>query len=220
MKIVREEDLNKSRDEIVSKLYNVCQNAHFPVTKPDVYDHLYSSADLVSRFLVNDDNEIVGFGVAQNYSLEINEVPMTLAYLQGMVIASEYQGRGYSKKMLNNIYQSLQSNLFGLRTQNPKMALAMLNLFKNVLLKIPTTNGEELSPHILIELFQSLRQISPYQDIDDRGIVRNCYQNQLYPHLNELKKINSSIDLEETSALAVIVQPNTTSRMILSKRRK
>ena len=72
MKILREDDLNKSRDEIVLSSYKVCQNARFPVDYPDVYNHLYGSDGLVSSFLINDNNEIVGFGVVQNYNLEIN----------------------------------------------------------------------------------------------------------------------------------------------------
>ena len=41
MRILREEDLNKSKDEIASMSYNVCRNAEFPVDKSDVYNHLY-----------------------------------------------------------------------------------------------------------------------------------------------------------------------------------
>ena len=112
MRILTEEDLNKSIDEIVSKSYNVCKNAKFPVDESDVYNHLYGSDGLVSSFLVNDNNEIVGFGVVQNYNLEINELSATLAYLHGMVIAKEYQGRGYSTEMLRLIYQYFQSDFF------------------------------------------------------------------------------------------------------------
>ena len=215
MKILREDDLNKSRDEIVLSSYKVCQNARFPVDYPDVYNHLYGSDGLVSSFLINDNNEIVGFGVVQNYNLEINGLSATLAYLHGMVIAKEYQEKGYSTKMLNDLYQSFQSDLFGLRTQNPKMAISMLNLFKKILIKIPTMNDQDLSQYIMNKLLGSIRQISPYQDIDDNGIVRNCYSNQLYSNLDELKIINQNINLKETDALAVIVQPETTTSRIL-----
>ena len=51
--------------------------------------------------------------------------------------------------------------------------------------------------------------------IDDNGIVRNCYSNQLYSNLDELKIINQNINLKETDALAVIVQPETTTSRIL-----
>ena len=132
-----------------------------------------------------------------------------------MVIAKEYQGKGYSTKMLNDLYQSFQSDLFGLRTQNPKMAISMLNLFKKILIKIPTMNDQDLSQYIMNKLLGSIRQISPYQDIDDNGIVRNCYSNQLYSNLDELKIINQNINLKETDALAVIVQPETTTSRIL-----
>lgn len=219
MRILTEEDLNKSIDEIVSKSYNVCQNAKFPVDESDVYNHLYGSDGLVSSFLVNDNNEIVGFGVVQNYNLEINELSATLAYLHGMVIAKEYQGRGYSKEMLRLIYQYFQSDFFGLRTQNPKMAMSMLNLFKKILIRIPTNTGNDLPKYVMEELLNLIRQIPPYQDIDDNGILRNCYPNQLYPDLDELKVINSNIDLKENDALAVIVQPETTtSRILLQKK--
>lgn len=217
MKILKEDDLNKSRDEIVLSSYKVCQNARFPVDYSDVYNHLYGSDGLVSSFLINDNNEIVGFGVVQNYNLEINGLSATLAYLHGMVIAKEYQGKGYSTKMLNDLYQSFQSDLFGLRTQNPKMAISMLNLFKKILIKIPTMNDQDLSQYIMNKLLRSIRQISPYQDIDDNGIVRNCYSNQLYSNLDELKIINPNINLKETDALAVIVQPETTTSRILLK---
>lgn len=219
MRILTEEDLNKSIDEIVSKSYNVCQNAKFPVDESDVYDHLYGSDGLVSSFLVNDNNEIVGFGVVKNYNLEINELSATLAYLHGMVIAKEYQGRGYSTEMLRLIYQYFQSDFFGLRTQNPKMAMSMLNLFKKILIRIPTNTGNDLPKYVMEELLNLIRQIPPYQDIDDNGILRNCYPNQLYPDLDELKVINSNIDLKENDALAVIVQPETTtSRILLQKK--
>ena len=215
MRILKEKDLNKSIDEIVSMSYNVCQNAKFPVDESDVYNHLYGSDGLVSSFLVNDNNEIVGFGVVQNYILEINELSATLAYLHGMVIAKEYQGRGYSTEMLRLIYQYFQSDFFGLRTQNPKMAMSMLNLFKKILIRIPTNTGNDLPKYVMEELLNLIRQIPPYQDIDDNGILRNCYPNQLYPDLDELKVINSNIDLKENDALAVIVQPETTTSRIL-----
>ena len=219
MRILTEEDLNKSIDEIVSKSYNVCKNAKFPVDESDVYNHLYGSDGLVSSFLVNDNNEIVGFGVVQNYNLEINELSATLAYLHGMVIAKEYQGRGYSTEMLRLIYQYFQSDFFGLRTQNPKMAMSMLNLFKKILIRIPTNTSNNLPKYVMEELLNLIRQIPPYQDIDDNGILRNCYPNQLYPDLDELKVINSNIDLKENDALAVIVQPETTtSRILLQKK--
>ena len=76
-----------------------------------------------------------------------------------MVIAKEYQGKGYSTKMLNDLYQSFQSDLFGLRTQNPKMAISMLNLFKKILIKIPTMNDQDLSQYIMNKLLRSIIQI-------------------------------------------------------------
>lgn len=67
MKILKENDLNKSRDEMVLRSYKVCQSARFSVDYSDIYNHLYGSDGLVSSFLINDNNEIVGFGVVQNY---------------------------------------------------------------------------------------------------------------------------------------------------------
>ena len=42
--------------------------------------------------------------------------------------------------------------------------------------------------------------------IDENGIIRDCYMNQLYPNLNE---INSyfNVNLKEKDALGVIVKP-------------
>lgn len=65
MKIINKEDLHKSKDEIVSKSFKVCKSANFPVDEQDVYNHLYGNDKLVQRFLMNEKNEIVGFGVAQ-----------------------------------------------------------------------------------------------------------------------------------------------------------
>lgn len=203
MKIVSEKDLNQSRDEIVTKSFKACQSAEFPVDELDVYNHLYGNDKLVQRFLLNEDNEIVGFGVAQQYDLEDE----TLAYLHGMVIAREYQGKGYSKELLESIYQYFQSDLYGLRTQNPKMALSMLNLFKSTLLEIPVREGKKTSEKDVKSLIKLVRTVEPYKYIDDNGVIKNCYHNQLYPDLSELKKINQDIDLDETDALAVIVRP-------------
>jgi hypothetical protein len=76
-------------------------------------------------------------------------------------------------------------------------------------------NDQDLSQYTMNKLLGSIRQISPYQDIDDNGIVRNCYPNQLYSNLDELKIINQNINLKETDALALIVQPETTTSRIL-----
>lgn len=138
---------------------------------------------------------------------------MTLAYLHGMVISSEYQGKGYSKEMLNSLYKYFQTDLFGLRTQNPKMALSMLNLFKKTLLEIPVR--KETSKEDVNNLLTLIRLVEPYKDINDKGIIENCYYNQLYPNLEELKLINQDINLNETDALAVVVQPEKSKRIIL-----
>ena len=212
MKILNEKSLNKSRDEITSKSYDVCKKANFPVDIDDVYNHLFGNSNSTTRFLVNDNNEIVGFGVAEEYNLKVNDIDATLSYLQGMVIESTYQGKGYSTELLKNIYKHYNSDLFSLRTQNIKMALSMLNLFKDTLLKMPS---KTISKESLNKLIESLRVLEPFYDIDDKGIIKNCYHNQLYPNLNDLKQIDSSINLESNDSLAVIVQPKTSKSKIL-----
>lgn len=101
------------------------------------------------------------------------------------------------------------------------MAMSMLNLFKKVLIRIPTNTGNDLPKYVMEELLNLIRQIPPYQDIDDNGIIRNCYPNQLYPDLDELNVITPNNDLKGNDALAVIVQPETTtSRILLPKKVK
>ena len=170
MKILNEKSLNKSRDEITSKSYDVCKKANFPVDIDDVYNHLFGNSNSTTRFLVNDNNEIVGFGVAEEYNLKVNDIDATLSYLQGMVIESTYQGKGYSTELLKNIYKHYNSDLFSLRTQNIKMALSMLNLFKDTLLKMPS---KTISKGSLNKLIESLRVIEPFYDIDEKGIIKN-----------------------------------------------
>ena len=214
MKIVEEKELNKSRDEIVSMAYGVCKSALFPVDESDVYDHIYGDSNLTTRFLLNKSNEIVGFGVVQNYDIDIEDVSLAFSYLQGMVIAKKYQGYGYSKEMLSRLYECFQSELFGLRTQNPKMASALLNLFPNILNRVPIKDGDYI--YNAKELLDLIRLLPPYEMMNDNGIVKNCYQNQLYPNLEELKSVYNNINLDATDALAVVVQP----KKILSKKFK
>ena len=215
MKIVTEEKLKMSKEEISNKSYKICKNTNFPVDEEDVYNHLFGNSDLVSKYLLNEKSEIVGFEVAQEYPLMINDIEMTLAYLQGMVISKEYQGKGYSIDMLKSIYNYFKSDLFGLRTQNPKMAKAMLGLFDNILLRIPEDNNKKLASFIINDFLPTIRIIPAYKDIDNTGIVRNCYSTQLCPEREKLKIINNNIALGENDALAVIVAPSKHNSKIL-----
>lgn len=202
MEILNTEDLLMSTDNIVSCAFEICKSAEFPVEYEDVYDHLYGSEKSALRFLVNDYGAITGFGVAQNYNFLVNEQAMTLAYLQGMVISKDYQSKGYSRLLLGELYKCFQSDYFGLRTQNPKMARALLKFGDDITLTMPK------------ELIDSIRQLSPYDKVDDSGVVRGCYQNQLYPHLDELRKIKPDITLGQTDALAVVVQPKKIKQLV------
>ena len=201
MKIVSENDLACSRDRIVDASYKVCQKANFPVNYDDVYNHLFGSNNSVPRFLLDNDTKISGFAVAENYKL-LTVQPRTITYLQGMVISNEYQGKGYSHILLKDVYKQLHGDFLGLRTQNFKMAKSLINLFEDPKISIPMKEGKPS-----YSLLEDLKTIYPYQNIDDSGIVRNCYYTQLYPDLEELKKINPSIILKSTDALAVVVEP-------------
>ena len=218
MKIVTESALKMSKDEISNISYKICKSTDFPVDEEDVYDHLFGNSDSVSKYLINEKSKIVGFEVAQEYPLMINDIEITLTYLQGMVISKEYQGKGYSIDMLKSIYNYFKSDLFGLRTQNPKMAKAILGLFDNTLLRIPENSNQKLSKFIIDEFLPAIRTIPAYKDIDNTGIVRNCYSTQLCLEREKLESINSNVILGNNDALAVIVAPiKHNLKKILSK---
>ena len=218
MIIVKENDIKKSKDEIVAQAYSVCKNANFPVEKDDVYDHLYGSEELIQRFLINEKKEIVGFGVAQEYNIRNEEDLLTLAYLQGIVIDKRYQGKGYSVDLLKNLYDCFNSDFYGLRTQNPKMAKAMLHLFKETVLKIPTTLDEKISSDVYRRLLELLKTIPPYENINEKGIVKECYPIQLCKDSNGLQLINPDIVIGEKDALVVVVQPKINNYKLLIKK--
>lgn len=219
MRIVRGCDLQKSKTEIASESYKVCKRASFPVDEEDVYNHLYENDELVQRFLVNEHDDIVGFGVAQEYIISNDEANLTLAYLQGMVINKEYQGNGFSLILLKDLYDHFNSDLYGLRTQNPKMAKAMLNLFKKTLLKIPSIPHNKEEQETYIKILELLEFVPPYEEINKDGIIKNCYPNQLCEDYKELQLLNPKINISEHDALAVVVQPQKNNPKQLIKDR-
>jgi len=79
------------------------------------------------------------------------------------------------------------------------MAKVLLHLFENPVWIFPNNFKDEV-------LINSIRSLLPYQNMDNSGIIKECYTKQLYPHLEELEQIVPRIHLGSTDALAVIVQ--------------
>ena len=177
------------KEKILNDVYKMCIRASFPVTKDDVYDHLFGN-DSSLKLLV-DDNSIKGFGVFNEYSVELQEKLIKMLYLAGMVVDIDYQGYGISKKIILDACQNYE--LVSLRTQNIKMAKSLIRISENVL--IPNNNE-------FIKYFESLE---PFRDINNNGVIRDCYYEQLYP---DLTKINDyfNVDLNSYDALGVIVK--------------
>ena len=154
--------------------------------------------------MLNEEEEIVGFGVMEGYDFAVGDLLTKFLYLQGMVIATKYHGMGYATKLLESLYQ----HFLGLRTQNVYMAKALLHLFLNPVWTFPSNFKDEL-------VINSIRTLLPYQNMDNSGIIKECYTQQLYPHLEELEQIVPGIHLGSTDALAVIVQKES----IISKKK-
>lgn len=198
MKII---DYNKTfdKEEIAKKAYSISKSANFPVNYEDVYDHLFSNDEALLLLLINGDNNISGFSVFEKYELLQDNKLISMLYLSGMVIEPNYQGNNLSQEIIKQAHKKLKTDLISLRTQNIAMAKAMLNTFRDCLLKVPGCINEQVLSY--------LRHIRPFVDIDQTGVVKNCYYNQLYYNLNAIKE-HFGITLESHDALAVLIEPN------------
>ena len=206
MKII---DYNKTLDKknIADSAYRICGNAAFPVTYQDVYEHLFENDNLILKLLLNEENSIAGFGVFENYRLFLDRQIITMLYLSGMVIDSKYQGRNISREIIKNAYNQIQSDLISLRTQNIAMAKSLLNTFNDNLFVMPGNMNDAI--------LKCLRQANPFKDMDESGVIRDCYPNQLYCNLNAIKD-NFGIELQSMDALGVVIEPRK-NRKVLSR---
>lgn len=207
MKII---DYDKSLDKktIAESAYKICENAEFPVDYQDVYEHLFESDDLILKLLINGENNLVGFGAFENYRLFLDKQRITMLYLSGMVIDPKYQGRNISREIIRNAYNQLQSDLISLRTQNIAMAQSLINAFDDNLFVMPGNVN-----NIILNY---LRQASPFKNIDEYGVISNCYSSQLYQDLNAIYD-NFGIKLQSTDALGVVIEPRKGKQKVRSR---
>lgn len=207
MKII---DFDKSLDKkrIADSAYEICGNAKFPVEYQDVYEHLFGREDLILKLLMNDEHHLVGFGVFENYSLVLYDQITTMLYLSGMVIDPKYQGKNISGEILKCAYKQLKSDFISLRTQNIAMAKSLMNAFCDNLFVMPG-NVNEL-------VLRYLRQAPPFKDINEYGVIKDCYSNQLYYNLGAIKD-SFGIELQSCDALGVVVEPKDYKRRVLSR---
>ena len=204
MKII---DYNKTLDKkkIADSAYRICGNAEFPVEYQDVYEHLFENDNLILKLLLNEENSLAGFGVFENYRIFLESQIITMLYLSGMVIDPKYQGKNISREIIKNAYKQLQSDLISLRTQNIAMAKSLLDIFNDNLFEMPgNINGVILS---------CLRQVSPFKDMDEQGVIRDCYPNQLYYNLNAIEE-NFGIKLHSMDALGVVIEPRKNKKVL------
>lgn len=139
---------------------------------------------------------------------EISFEGITMLYLSGMVIDPKCQGDNVSQDIIKDAYKQLQSDLISLRTQNIAMAKSLLSTFDDSLLMMPGNINEEI--------LYCLRQVRPFKDIDDEGVIRECYPNQLYYNLNAIES-NFGKKLQATDALGVVIEPKKESQKSLSR---
>lgn len=207
MKII---DYNKTLDKkkIANSAYRICGNAEFPVLYRDVYEHLFENDNLILKLLLNEENNLAGFGVFENYRLFLESKIITMLYLSGMVIDPKYQGKNISREIIKNAYKQLQSDLISLRTQNIAMAKSLLDTFNDNLFVMPG--------NINVAILNCLRQANPFKDIDEQGVIRDCYPNQLYYNLNAIQD-NFGIKLQSNDALGVVIEPNKNQKKTLLK---
>ncbi len=206
MKII---DYNKTlnKKKIADSAYRICGNAEFPVEYQDVYEHLFENDHLILKLLLNDKNDLTGFGVFENYRLFLKGQIITMLYLSGMVIDPKYQGKNISREIIKNTYNQLQSDLISLRTQNIAMAKSLLDTFNDNLFVMPRNINDTI--------VSCLRQVTPFEDMDEYGVIRNCYPNQLYYNLKAIQD-NFGIKLQSTDALGVVIEPSKNKQKVLS----
>ncbi len=210
MKII---DYNKTFDKkkIASSAYRICESAQFPVAYQDVYEHLFANEHLILKLLMDDERNLAGFGVFENYQFFFEKQELTMLYLSGMVIDPKYQGRNISSEIIKNTYNQVPSDFISLRTQNIAMAKALLNLFDDNLFAMPRGINEEA--------LYTLKQTLPFQNMNPSGVIPNCYVNQLYKNLNAIYE-TFGIRLQETDALAVVIEPSQNKQKVLSRFQK
>ncbi len=202
-------DYNKilNKEKITDLAYGICERAKFPVQYQDVYEHLFINDKAILKLLINEENNLAGFGVFEYYRLFLENQLITMLYLSGMVIDPKYQGRNISKEIIRVTYKQLQTDLISLRTQNIAMAKSLLDTFDDNLLVMP----RDINSIIL----NCLRQIRPFRDINEHGVIKDCYPNQLYYDLNAIKD-NYGIELQGTDALGVVIEPSKNKQKELS----
>ncbi len=203
MKII---DYNKTLDKkkIADLAYRICGKAKFPVEYEDVYNHLFENEKLILKLLLNDKDNLVGFGVFETYELFL-ERKITMLYLSGMVIEPKYQKKQVSREIIKNTYLQIQSDLISLRTQNIAMAKSLLNAFEDNLFTMPKDQTTTI--------VEVLKQASPFKNLDERGVIKNCYSNQLYENLKAMKD-NFDVQLNKTDALGVIIEPRKEQKVL------
>ncbi len=87
------------------------------------------------------------------------------------------------------------------------MAKSLLDTFNDNLFVMPGGINDSI--------LSCLRQTNPFEDIDEYGVIRNCYPNQLYYNLNAIQD-NFGIKLQSTDALGVVIEPSKNKLKLLS----
>ena len=127
MKII-EYDKSLDKRRIADSAYNICGNTQFPVEYQDVYNHLFEKEDLIVKLLMNKENKLAGFGVFENYRLNIENQTLTMLYLSGMVIDKKYQGKGIGTQILKEHLSTCITE--EMKKGNPEAVDEIMNLFK------------------------------------------------------------------------------------------
>lgn len=122
-----------------------------------------------------------------------------MLYLSCMVIDKKYQGKNISQEIIKSAFKQVNSDFISLRTQNIAMVRSLLNLFSGNLFEMPSNVNKDILKY--------LRKIEPFKNINEFGIIKNCYTNQLYYDLSAIKN-NFNLDLTQNDALAVVIKPN------------
>ena len=186
-------DNSFNKNKIVDEAFEICMNANFPVTKDDVYNHLFGSDSILKLLVIN--GNLKGFGVFNNYELTIKDKIITMLYLSGMVIDKYYQGSNLSREIIKSTYKEIKSDLISLRTQNIAMAKSFISSIPNEIL-MPGNN----------ELINDIRCVNPFKNINEKGIISNCYENQLYYDLSAINNYFNVL-LNNCDALGIVIKP-------------
>lgn len=206
MKII-DYDSSLGKEHIAQLAYSLCNVANFPVTFEDVYLHLFANDTAIVKLLI-EGRKLLGFGVFENYKIPLQEEITTMLYLSGMVIDPSFQGKNLSSQIIKRTHEQEKTDFISLRTQNIAMVKSLLNSFHNALSTLPGT--------IIPEKIDFLKQIEPFQNINEKGVVKNCYERALYPN-TEIIKNTYGIELSQYDALAVMVEPKNQNQKVLSR---